>query len=492
MLRAESALWLLIGLFFTLSAAAEGSISVSYQSGSLLHAIPWESADTEQPWAAKARNGGSFSTLVHHITPSWRRFGPATPNDISESIEALSLPLLARHPVTDHLIPILADQWYSDEQAGITYFHIDDDALWSDGIPVTSNDIAYTLQFLTDEKNGTPYQRQQLTQHISAIIIYDPEYFALVHTAGSPPETVTGLRPLPAHFYRSLLRWPADFDRTPPPVTGAYQPDELEFQYASFKRVKDWWGDKQRFLKYRFHPTEIRLFRSSEDSFKAFANGELDALSTTDPATAEASWARLLTQKYKIRRIDCPGCPDRHQGIVFSPSVSPDEQQALIRTVTSLLVPDHTDAPEITSGGITLYYPATQRYSMLNSHPGFVAEPPSSLIRRLQDNRYQAVLISAEADTAEADSALRRTLSTVPDHGAVAALPHISYYHYLLWEWIMLPETPLLSPAGLLAPFDVIYGGLFSINRKERAAMMDKPERREGESPPAIKIYPKK
>jgi hypothetical protein len=56
----------------------------------------------------------------------------------------------------------------------------------------------------------------------------------------------------------------------------------------------------------------------------------------------------------------------------------------------------------------------------------------------------------------------------------------------------MLPETPLLSPAGLLAPFDVIYGGLFSINRKERAAMMDKPERREGESPPAIKIYPKK
>ncbi|WP_300427277.1 ABC transporter substrate-binding protein, partial [uncultured Thalassolituus sp.] len=181
MLRAESALWLLIGLFFTLSAAAEGSISVSYQSGSLLHAIPWESADTEQPWAAKARNGGSFSTLVHHITPSWRRFGPATPNDISESIEALSLPLLARHPVTDHLIPILADRWYSDEQAGITYFHIDDDALWSDGIPVTSNDIAYTLQFLTDEKNGTPYQRQQLTQHISAIIIYDPEYFALVH-----------------------------------------------------------------------------------------------------------------------------------------------------------------------------------------------------------------------------------------------------------------------------------------------------------------------
>ena len=56
----------------------------------------------------------------------------------------------------------------------------------------------------------------------------------------------------------------------------------------------------------------------------------------------------------------------------------------------------------------------------------------------------------------------------------------------------MFPETPLLSPAGLLDPFDVIYGGLFSINRKERAAMMDKPERREGETPPATQIYPKK
>ena len=62
-------------------------------------------------------------------------------------ISALIEGLITYHPTDDNLPePGMADRWESNEDASIWTFHIRDNALWSNGDPVTSHDFVYTYK----------------------------------------------------------------------------------------------------------------------------------------------------------------------------------------------------------------------------------------------------------------------------------------------------------------------------------------------------------
>ena len=486
MLPADRLLLILSALLLTFACRAE--IPVEYHSGAQLHQLPWQAADNEHPWAGSQPNGGGFNTLIDHVVPSWRRFGPGTPNPVSELTERLNIPLLATHPLTGNIIPMLADRWYTDESTGISYFHIDDDAIWSDGIPVTSSDFAYTVQFLGDISHGTSYQSELLHANIAGITIFDPGYFAIRHAPGTMPAFIRDLKPLPAHFYQTDIRWPGGFDETPEPVTGPYEPLSMDFNSITLKRVTGWWGDRQRFLSHRFHVTDIRLQRSTESSYKAFVNGEVDLLTTTAAGALNSAWITKLSGRYHVRRLSCDSCVTEYSGVIFSPDVAEADRLALLTQINALLNSQTfaTDTPP----AVTLYYPENEKLSVLATIPGATAEPADALVRRIEDGNFSAVFVTAPAGPASPEQTLREIADAYHTNGIVAAVDHISYHHYVFWEWLRVPVDLPASRFGLFDPFDAVYGGYFSIDKKFRAELMNQPERDDDAVAEPISHYP--
>ncbi|MCU6172537.1 ABC transporter substrate-binding protein, partial [Enterobacter bugandensis] len=63
---------------------------------------------------------------------------------------------LVSNDANGHIIPAVASHWDNDGYKVWT-FHLRDDAVWSDGTPVTAQDFVYSWQRLADPKIGSPY-----------------------------------------------------------------------------------------------------------------------------------------------------------------------------------------------------------------------------------------------------------------------------------------------------------------------------------------------
>ncbi|MCF8094950.1 MAG: hypothetical protein K9J79_06265, partial [Desulfobacteraceae bacterium] len=63
--------------------------------------------------------------------------------------------LLSHDPVTLNYEPLIADKWQISENKKTFTFHIDKDARWSDGKPITAHDVAWTYKAIMDPKHMT-------------------------------------------------------------------------------------------------------------------------------------------------------------------------------------------------------------------------------------------------------------------------------------------------------------------------------------------------
>ena len=63
---------------------------------------------------------------------------------------------LVRNGPSGSLVPDLAERWSVDSTGAVWTFHLREDALWHDGEPVTSEDVAFTIRVLQDPKYQGP------------------------------------------------------------------------------------------------------------------------------------------------------------------------------------------------------------------------------------------------------------------------------------------------------------------------------------------------
>ena len=77
----------------------------------------------------------------------------------SFSAELMSMmfePLVSLHSTEDREVGILADKWEVSEDGKTFTFHVDSRAKWSDGKPVTAEDVQFYYDVIMDEQNLTP------------------------------------------------------------------------------------------------------------------------------------------------------------------------------------------------------------------------------------------------------------------------------------------------------------------------------------------------
>ncbi|CAN5545643.1 extracellular solute-binding protein [soil metagenome] len=177
----------------------------------------------------------------------------------------------------------------SDDRQTIT-FKLRPEAKFSDGHPVTSEDVRFSIETLRDK--GLP-RYKNLYSKISRIDTPDAQTVVLTQNAGDRElPLIMGLMPiLPKHFWSAR-----DFEATTlEPVIGSgpyilttVKPGEA----ITYAKNPDYWGKSLALNKglWNFDTIQIDYYRDSNGAFEAFKKGLADIRIETDPSRWSLSY----------------------------------------------------------------------------------------------------------------------------------------------------------------------------------------------------------
>jgi peptide/nickel transport system substrate-binding protein len=182
-------------------------------------------------------------------------------NDVPSSLVGyLAYSRLLMVDKAGNLIPDLAAEVPKVDSDQVTYRVKLRDAKWSDGQPITADDVVLTYQFMYDPKFKavTSRYRSQLEQHLASVTAPDPRTVVFKTTTPYAPFVITfmNLGILPQHVWSKLQ--PAEINSTPlnqlpEVVSGAMIPVKWDkgTQYQ-MKRNDLFWRGKTNLDSYYF------------------------------------------------------------------------------------------------------------------------------------------------------------------------------------------------------------------------------------------------
>ncbi|WP_410488263.1 extracellular solute-binding protein [Aeromonas caviae] len=252
--------------------------------------LKWESNDTDPVYAdPEAKRGGTFRDFMSSFPLTLRKYGPDSNGGFAAYVRETNLPLLSTHPVTRNPIPMLANQWAFGADNKTLYFRINPKARWSDGQPVTADDWVFTLKMMRSKEINDPWYNNYYSTQISEVTKFDDHTLAITSgTEKSREDLLEALpfTPEPSHAIKLTANWVKEYNWKVLPVTGPYQIGELrKGKSVTFDRVKDWWGNDERYFQHRFNPDriEIKVLRDQNIAWQHFLRGELDTFPLVMP-----------------------------------------------------------------------------------------------------------------------------------------------------------------------------------------------------------------
>lgn len=236
----------------------------------------------------EAKKGGTLHAYFEGMSfpRSIRSVGKEANNAFrSYHWDDIEMGLVTVHPNTRRLIPALADRWAVADDGQTVYFHIDDEARWSDGREVTSGDFLMTLYVYLSDYLTPPFYRNYYGEQYWGVASYGPDHLCvrLAHPKPLAPY-FAALVPFQEEFYREFG---PDFEERynwrVRPTTGAYrirQEDVVKGRSISLTRVKDWWARDRRYFRNLFNVDRIeyRLVSDDEKVFQMFLQGDIDMM----------------------------------------------------------------------------------------------------------------------------------------------------------------------------------------------------------------------
>ncbi|MGY3870040.1 extracellular solute-binding protein [Aeromonas crassostreae] len=252
--------------------------------------LAWESNDTDPVYAdPAAKRGGTFHTFMTSFPLTLRLYGPDSNGGFAGYVRETNLPLLSTHPLTGNPMPMLANQWAFGSDHKTLYFRLNPKARWSDGKPVTVDDFLFTLKMLRGKEISDPWYNNYYSTQITEVTKFDERTLAI--TSGSEKSRQDLLEslpftPVPSHAIKLTANWVKEYNWKVLPVSGPYQIGEVKKgKSITFRRVKDWWGDGERYFQHRFNPDriDVKVLRDQNIAWQHFLRGELDTFGLVMP-----------------------------------------------------------------------------------------------------------------------------------------------------------------------------------------------------------------
>jgi|SRR5581483_7301690 len=182
------------------------------------------------------------------------------------------------------LYGLIAESVELPEDRSAVTFHLRPEARFSDGTPVTPEDVLFSHAILKDK--GWPYHRSHYGK-VAAAEKTGPHSVRFTFAAAGDREIplIIALMPiLPRHRID-----PEAFERTtlePPVGSGPYVVARVDAgRSLTYRRNPDWWARDLGVSRGRFNFDEIRVdyFRDASSLFEAFKAGEIDFRAEDEP-----------------------------------------------------------------------------------------------------------------------------------------------------------------------------------------------------------------
>lgn len=416
---------------------------------------------------------GSFTTLIHRIPKNWYpRPGHSRPPLIND----LLMPLGIVHD--NSILPALSDFWLDDPESHTLFIHLHPDARWSDGIPVTTDDVVYTLSKLSELRPSSWCSDTGESGYLTGITRFDKSYFALHYSQklDRAPTALFNLRPLPADKIH-----PSRHDNLA--VSGPYRIDSFTNDQISLLRVHDWWGNNIDHFKDRFMIRKIILKRAGKEQFKAFKQGQVDCIASVSRTTTTTPWLNELLETKKITHI-VSSMKQPLSVWLISPMIQSEHQfLELHKQLKAFAFGETSNSPDV-----DLIFNAGSSFEWAK-HAGYSSLSQSDLTSRIRTGLYDvaAVVLPGGLSSSEARNVIQ-TMSIEKRPLSIASLYDIPYYHYACWPWVTLPESSTTG-GDILSPINLSDGGHIGIDRSQRARTLGSPNRSRDEQPTAV-YYP--
>ena len=228
--------------------------------------------------------------------------------------------LVENGPKDSGPVPGLADSWETSDD-GLTWtFHLNEDAKWHDGKPVTSEDVAYTYQRILDEEQGLYIDAVKQIESIET-----PDEHTVVFRTKEPSVQMlnTYVYILPKHIWEDV---PADetksFKNEPVIGSGPFQAVEWkEGQFARLETNPDYFRgspaiDEIIFQFYDNEDTMVQALKNGDvdyianmpvNLFKSLENQEgIETNSAPDPGITQLGFNLYEPTPEAIEEFDAP------------------------------------------------------------------------------------------------------------------------------------------------------------------------------------------
>ena len=239
-------------------------------------AADWQ--DEPNPLTSEwAEPGGTFRIFAGQYPKSFNYY-------LENSATAASIfglmyeSLLGRDPLSVESAPGLAKSWSISEDKQTFTFHLDPDARWSDGRPITTEDVAWTYATVMDPAHLTGPHKVALERlHPPDIVDGHTIRFTAKEVHWGNLLYAGGFLILPKHAFSG-----EDFNRLNfdfPVVSGPYEIDRVaEGSRMDMRRREDWWATDYPRNKglLNFDRIIMRFYPDRDHAFDVFRRGQFD------------------------------------------------------------------------------------------------------------------------------------------------------------------------------------------------------------------------
>ncbi len=310
-----------LAAFMTLTAASFISVRAEPMHGIAMHGepalpkdfthLPYVNPDAPQGGSLRQALTGSFDSVNPFIIKGQSAYGIRT--YVFES-------LLGRNwdePFS--LYGLLAESIDVSDDRNTMTFRLREGAKFSDGKPVTSADVAFSIATLRDK--GRPNFKNSYSK-ITSVETPDGRTIILTQTAGDRElPLIVGVMPvLPKHFWEAHKFE----DTTLEPIVGSgpYRIAEVKAgESIVYARNREWWGKDLAIGKGLWNFDEVRFdyFRDSNAAFEAFKKGLAEVRIETDPVRWSTAYdfPAVAEKKVVVETIE-QGTPAPAAGFAFN------------------------------------------------------------------------------------------------------------------------------------------------------------------------------
>jgi len=241
--------------------------------------------------SARAKQGGTFRGYIADYPDTFRTVGPNA-NGAYRSYFLTSPQLVDINAETKQWMPALATDWSFSADGKSVYFKLAEDARWTDGQPITSADYTFMFDMMRSPNIQDPWYNEYYTNQVTDVKAFG-DY--VVRVTANVPLTHDDLlyrviiSPRPKHFYSNGIQkdWVDTYQWTFEPTAGPYYLDSYKKgESLTFRKVKDWWGYRYAYNRYRFNvdTLEFRVITGGNDIVRNyFYSGAIDTYVTIIP-----------------------------------------------------------------------------------------------------------------------------------------------------------------------------------------------------------------